>query len=95
MLRFGSLCRGSVLSSYEQVVGQSVAVLTRDWQKNQNDRTGAVFGRCASQLFPQWVVQHSILSESKTILAESDLILFAILRSVRSMREELIARELR
>jgi len=34
-----------------QAVGQSVVVLTRDWRKIPNDRTGAVFGRCASQLF--------------------------------------------
>ena len=34
-----------------------------------------MFGRCASQFSAQWVVQYDILFESKTILAESDLIL--------------------
>jgi len=34
-----------------QTVGQSVVVLTRDWRNIQNDRIGAVFDRCASQLF--------------------------------------------
>ena len=34
-----------------------------------------MFDRCASQFSAQWVVQYDILFESKTILAESDLIL--------------------
>lgn len=41
----------AVLSCPQQVVGQSVAVLTRDWRKIQIDRIGTVFGKCASQLF--------------------------------------------
>jgi hypothetical protein len=61
----------------EQVVSQTVAVLTGDWRIVQNDRSdriGGVFGRYASQLYAQWVVQPGILSASKTIQAESDLI---------------------
>ena len=33
-----------------------------------------MFGRYASQLYAQWVVQPGILAASKTIQAESDLI---------------------
>ena len=44
-------------------------------RKIQNDGVGTVIGMRASQLVVQWVAQQAILSESKTILVESDLIL--------------------
>jgi hypothetical protein len=62
---------------HEQVVSQTITVLAGDWRIVQNDRSdriGGVFARCASQLYAQWVVQPGILSASKTIQAESDLI---------------------
>ena len=37
--------------TYAQTLGQSVVVLTMGWSKIQNDRTGEIFGRCASQFF--------------------------------------------
>ena len=65
------------MSMHEQVVSQTVAVLMRDWRTFKTIRMiriGGVFGRCASQLYTLLVVQPGILSESKTIQAESDLI---------------------
>ena len=54
-----------------------MAVLTRDWRKTQNDRNdriGGVFAGAHDSSSAQWVVQPGILSASKTILGESDLI---------------------
>ena len=59
----------------KQVVGLSVSALKMDWQKTLNDRTGWMFGMFVEQFFSIAGGPIDILSESKTILAESDLIL--------------------
>jgi hypothetical protein len=58
-----------------QSLGHSVVALTMNRRKTLNDRTGAMFDLCASSLFRTVVVQYDILSESKMVLAGSDLIL--------------------
>ena len=52
-------------------------MLTRNCENIQNEGIAAGFSRCASQLYFTVSSPHDILSESKTILAESNLILRA------------------
>lgn len=72
----------------KQVVGLSAAALTMDWQKTLNDRTGWMFGRFVEQLFRIAGGPIDILSESKVIPAESNLILLRRYAGLRVLGSE-------
>jgi hypothetical protein len=64
-----------VLLYTQQALGQCVVALTRDCVKFKTMGLERFLADAHHSSFAQWVVQHDILPESKTILAESDLIL--------------------
>ena len=72
----------------KQVVGLSAAALTMDWQKTLNDRTGWMFGRFVEQFFSIAGGPIDILSESKVIPAESNLILLRRYAGLRVLGSE-------
>ena len=70
----------------KQSLHRRVVVLAWDWLKIQNDRTGAVFVRCASQFFHTVADPTSYSAESKTVQHESDLILTAQVDRLKAFR---------
>ena len=72
----------------KQVVGLSVSALKMDWQKTLNDRTGWMFGMFVEQFFSIAGGPIDILSESKVIPAESNLILLRRYAGLRVLGSE-------